>query len=230
MVENSSLKRRLCSETDSDCEQEDQCSSPLSQGSVSGDSGCFTMARKRRRGLIEKRRRDRINRSLNDLKNLIPTAHERQASSKLEKSEVLSLAVDHIKALTAQVESTSPQSLAIDYRSIGYRECMHEMANFLIHSEGVGPAHPMHARLLSHLHQQLSGYDQVLHSAPQQPQCPRLPSAAPLQAYSSQAISSYETVTICKPEPSLSPSYCSLTQLTSTDTQGVRMATTGPQS
>lgn len=86
---------------------------------------------------------------------------------------------------------------------------MHEMANFLIHSEGVGPAHPMHARLLSHLHQQLSGYDQVLHSAPQQPQCPRLPSAAPLQAYSSQAISSYETVTICKPEPSLSPSYCS---------------------
>nr|XP_043905534.1 hairy/enhancer-of-split related with YRPW motif protein 2-like isoform X1 [Solea senegalensis] len=57
------------------------------------------MARKKRRGIIEKRRRDRINNSLSELRRLVPTAFEKQGSVKLEKAEILQMTVDHLKML-----------------------------------------------------------------------------------------------------------------------------------
>ncbi len=57
------------------------------------------LSRKKRRGIIEKRRRDRINTSLSDLRMLIPTAREKQGSAKLEKAEILQMTVDYIKML-----------------------------------------------------------------------------------------------------------------------------------
>lgn len=57
------------------------------------------MSRKKRRGVIEKKRRDRINSSLSELKRLVPSAFEKQGSAKLEKAEILQLTVDHLKAL-----------------------------------------------------------------------------------------------------------------------------------
>lgn len=60
---------------------------------------CQMMSRKKRRGVIEKKRRDRINCSLHELKRLVPSAYEKQGSAKLEKAEILQLTVDHLKAL-----------------------------------------------------------------------------------------------------------------------------------
>lgn len=60
---------------------------------------CQLMSRKRRRGVIEKKRRDKINSSLTELKRLVPTAYEKQGSAKLEKAEILQLTVDHLKNL-----------------------------------------------------------------------------------------------------------------------------------
>lgn len=57
------------------------------------------MSRKKRRGVIEKKRRDRINSSLSELKRLVPSAFEKQGSAKLEKAEILQLTVDHLKTL-----------------------------------------------------------------------------------------------------------------------------------
>lgn len=57
------------------------------------------MTRKRRRGIIEKRRRDRINTSLLELRRLVPSAFEKQGSAKLEKAEILQLTVDHLKMI-----------------------------------------------------------------------------------------------------------------------------------
>lgn len=57
------------------------------------------LTRKKRRGVIEKKRRDRINSSLSELKRLVPSAYEKQGSAKLEKAEILQLTVDHLKAL-----------------------------------------------------------------------------------------------------------------------------------
>jgi YRPW motif-containing protein len=60
------------------------------------------LSRKKRRGIIEKRRRDRINTSLTELRRLVPTAFEKQGSAKLEKAEILQMTVDHLKMLHAK--------------------------------------------------------------------------------------------------------------------------------
>lgn len=70
----------------------------LSPSSIENDS-CQLMSRKKRRGVIEKKRRDRINTSLTELKRLVPSAFEKQGSAKLEKAEILQLTVDHLKTL-----------------------------------------------------------------------------------------------------------------------------------
>lgn len=74
------------------------CSHWISASSIENDS-CQLMSRKKRRGVIEKKRRDRINSSLSELKRLVPSAFEKQGSAKLEKAEILQLTVDHLKTL-----------------------------------------------------------------------------------------------------------------------------------
>lgn len=64
------------------------------------------LTRKKRRGIIEKRRRDRINTSLSELRRLVPTAYEKQGSAKLEKAEILQLTVDHLKLINAKGKNT----------------------------------------------------------------------------------------------------------------------------
>ncbi|XP_032754543.1 hairy/enhancer-of-split related with YRPW motif-like protein [Rattus rattus] len=111
-------------------------------------------ARKKRRGIIEKRRRDRINSSLSELRRLVPTAFEKQGSSKLEKAEVLQMTVDHLKMLHASGGAGffDARALAVDFRSIGFRECLTEVIRYLGVLEGPSShADPVRIRLLSHL-------------------------------------------------------------------------------
>jgi hypothetical protein len=63
------------------------------------------MTRKRRRGIIEKRRRDRINSSLAELRRLVPSAFEKQGSAKLEKAEILQLTVEHLRSVHVKGQS-----------------------------------------------------------------------------------------------------------------------------
>ncbi|KAK1332152.1 hypothetical protein QTO34_007838 [Cnephaeus nilssonii] len=104
-------------------------------GNLSSALGCMSpttssqiLARKRRRGIIEKRRRDRINNSLSELRRLVPSAFEKQGSAKLEKAEILQMTVDHLKMLhTAGGKGYfDAHALAMDYRSLGFRECLAE--------------------------------------------------------------------------------------------------------
>ncbi|XP_075410412.1 hairy/enhancer-of-split related with YRPW motif-like protein [Tenrec ecaudatus] len=111
-------------------------------------------ARKKRRGIIEKRRRDRINSSLSELRRLVPTALEKQGSSKLEKAEVLQMTVDHLKMLHASGGTGffDARALAVDFRSIGFRECLTEVTRYLGVLEGPSScSDPIRIRLLSHL-------------------------------------------------------------------------------
>lgn len=57
--------------------------------------------------MIEKRRRDRINNSLNELRRLVPAAFEKQGSAKLEKAEILQMTVDHLTMLHAKGEEST---------------------------------------------------------------------------------------------------------------------------
>ncbi|XP_013375180.1 PREDICTED: hairy/enhancer-of-split related with YRPW motif-like protein isoform X3 [Chinchilla lanigera] len=94
-------------------------------------------ARKKRRGIIEKRRRDRINSSLSELRHLVPSAFEKQGSSKLEKAEVLQMTVDHLKMLhaTGGTGFLDARALAVDFRSIGFRECLTEVISYAAEME-----------------------------------------------------------------------------------------------
>ncbi|XP_015259796.1 PREDICTED: hairy/enhancer-of-split related with YRPW motif protein 2-like [Cyprinodon variegatus] len=110
-------------------------------------------ARRRRRGIIEKRRRDRINSSLMELRLLLPTAWEKQGSAKLEKAELLQMTVDHLKMLQAAGGKgpLDARALAMDFLSVGFRECVAEVSCYLSTAEALDSSDPLRCRLLSHL-------------------------------------------------------------------------------
>ncbi|XP_049878106.1 hairy/enhancer-of-split related with YRPW motif protein [Pectinophora gossypiella] len=142
--------KRTHSESEDDAFSEESSKDAQSPG---GDS-CQLLTRKRRRGVIEKKRRDRINTSLTELKRLVPAACEKQGSAKLEKAEILQLTVDHLKMLHAKGLDTfayDPQRYAMDYHSIGFRECAAEVARYLVSCEGLDIQDPLRLRLMSHL-------------------------------------------------------------------------------
>ncbi|XP_013880378.1 hairy/enhancer-of-split related with YRPW motif protein 1 [Austrofundulus limnaeus] len=124
-----------------------------SQESMSPTTTTQVQARKRRRGIIEKRRRDRINNSLSELRRLVPSAFEKQGSAKLEKAEILQMTVDHLKMLHASGGKGyfEAHALAKDYRSFGFRECLAETARYLSVVEGRDSADSLWGCLVSHL-------------------------------------------------------------------------------
>uniref|UniRef100_A0A8C7F4B8 Hes related family bHLH transcription factor with YRPW motif like n=1 Tax=Oncorhynchus kisutch TaxID=8019 RepID=A0A8C7F4B8_ONCKI len=109
------------------------------------------LARKKRRGIIEKRRRDRINHSLSELRRLVPSALEKQGSSKLEKAEILQMTVDHLKLLHTMGGKgyLDARVLAVDYRTLGFRQCVGEVVRYLGSLVGgVDSPDPIGARLV----------------------------------------------------------------------------------
>ncbi|KAM4633969.1 hairy/enhancer-of-split related with YRPW motif protein 2 [Polymixia lowei] len=122
-----------------------RCGSPTTTTQV--------MARKKRRGIIEKRRRDRINSSLSELRRLVPTAFEKQGSAKLEKAEILQMTVDHLKMLQATGGKGyfDAHALALDFLSLGFRECVTEVSRYLSSVEGLDSGDPLRSLLLAHL-------------------------------------------------------------------------------
>ncbi|XP_070533357.1 hairy/enhancer-of-split related with YRPW motif protein 1-like [Ptychodera flava] len=142
--------KRNFSETESDDIFDEMNKSSPSQS-------CPMATRKKRRGIIEKRRRDRINNSLSELRRLVPAAFEKQGSAKLEKAEILQMTVDHLKLLHAKGIDGSfhpygdAHAYAMDYRSLGFRECAAEVARYLVTVEGLDIQDPLRLRLMSHL-------------------------------------------------------------------------------
>ncbi|XP_056154837.1 hairy/enhancer-of-split related with YRPW motif-like protein [Lampris incognitus] len=138
-------------------------------GSMSPGSTSQILARKKRRGIIEKRRRDRINHSLSELRRLVPSAFEKQGSSKLEKAEILQMTVDHLKLLHAMGGKGyfDARALAVDYRTLGFRECVGEVVRYLNSLEGGADSpDPIGARLVSHLSHCASELDPLLLQSP----------------------------------------------------------------
>ncbi|TRY67421.1 hypothetical protein TCAL_09815 [Tigriopus californicus] len=145
------LKRSMSPCSDMDDYSEDGRDNCTVTGS---DMHGHTSTRKRRRGVIEKRRRDRINNSLNDLKRLVPTALEKSGSAKLEKAEILQMTVEHLKMVSSKGFTDlnyDPHRFAMDYHNIGFRECAAEVARYLVAVEGMDVQDPLRIRLMSHL-------------------------------------------------------------------------------
>ena len=140
----------------------DSCSEDdLKQNTPTGNNP----TRKRRRGIIEKRRRDRINTSLSELKKLVPQALEKSGSAKLEKAEILQMTVDYLKTLNASYDQSR---VARDYHGMGFRECATEASRYLVSIEGMDIQDPLRIRLMSHLQMFIA-----------QRTCPQAPPPAP---------------------------------------------------
>ncbi|XP_066494848.1 hairy/enhancer-of-split related with YRPW motif-like protein [Tiliqua scincoides] len=154
------MKRPRQEESSSDTEsdlriivgKEEECRQ--TSRSVSPTTTSQMQARKRRRVIVEKWRRDRINSSLSELRRLVPTALDKQGSSKLEKAEILQMTVNHLKMLhaTRGTGLVEAQALAMDYRTMGFHECLTEVVRYLGILEGPSSGtDPIQLRLLSHL-------------------------------------------------------------------------------
>ncbi|KAK7083680.1 Transcription factor HES-4 [Halocaridina rubra] len=102
---------------------------------------------------MERRRRERINHCLNELKNLVLTAQRKDPTrySKLEKADILEMTVRHVRSLHRQdtaAASNPPADVGSKYRA-GFSKCASEVSTFLSGVNGL-PS-DLHARVLSHL-------------------------------------------------------------------------------
>lgn len=102
---------------------------------------------------MEKKRRARINNSLNDLKALILDALNKDPSrhSKLEKADILEMTVRHLQKLQRQqvaANIVNDASVLNKYRA-GFSECASEVGRYMGNVEGVDQS--LRQRILSHL-------------------------------------------------------------------------------
>ncbi|KAH1175704.1 transcription factor HES-5-like [Mauremys mutica] len=103
---------------------------------------------KLRKPVVEKMRRDRINSSIEQLKLLLEKEFQRhQPNSKLEKADILEVAVGYLNQQSQlQAQMVSQKSPEQDFNT-GYLQCLKEALHFLSYCESKKEAQ---ARLIKH--------------------------------------------------------------------------------
>ncbi|XP_061438208.1 class E basic helix-loop-helix protein 41 [Rhineura floridana] len=117
--------------------------------------------------LIEKKRRDRINECIAQLKDLLPEHLKLTTLGHLEKAVVLELTLKHLKALTALTEQQhqkiialqngerslkSPLQSDLDAFHSGFQTCTKEVLQYLSRYESWTPREQRCSQLINHLH------------------------------------------------------------------------------
>ncbi|XP_013395728.1 transcription factor HES-4-B [Lingula anatina] len=116
-------------------------------------SSSASHARRTNKPLMEKRRRQRINECLTELKALVLQAMQRDTSrySKLEKADILEMTVKHLRSIQRQQMAaavTSDPSVLGKYRA-GFNECANEVTRYMRSIDGINEDVRLH--LLNHL-------------------------------------------------------------------------------
>ncbi|KAM7111731.1 hairy and enhancer of split-related protein HELT isoform 1-T1 [Molossus nigricans] len=106
--------------------------------------------------VIEKRRRDRINRCLNELGKTVPLALAKQSSGKLEKAEILEMTVQYLRALHSADFPRGREKAELlaefaNYFHYGYHECMKNLVHYLTTVERMETKDTKYARILTFL-------------------------------------------------------------------------------
>ncbi|XP_072525207.1 hairy-related 8.2 [Salminus brasiliensis] len=105
--------------------------------------------RKLRKPLIERKRRERINHCLDQLRETVVGAF-RLDQSKLEKADILEMTVKHLQNIqSSKVNEPILDSEAQQRYSTGYIQCMHEVHNLLLSCDWMDKT--LGSRLLNHL-------------------------------------------------------------------------------
>jgi YRPW motif-containing protein len=111
--------------------------------------------------IIEKRRRDRMNNCLADLSRLIPNSYLKKDRGRIEKTEIIEMAIKHMKHLHnhpcskpegCDLQTETQQGLSsLESFRVGYHECLTESMHFLVEKQGMYSADPFCLRMMSHL-------------------------------------------------------------------------------
>ncbi|CAG0912614.1 unnamed protein product [Notodromas monacha] len=140
--------------------------------------------RKVMKPLLERKRRARINRCLDELKELMVGALQSEGENvaKLEKADVLELTVKYLRKLKLQnrlgtcvPESTSPVPPVDRFRA-GFTQCATEVSKCLTTIPGLDVS--LGTRLMTHLGHCVNQLDVTV----QQPKCPDTPPMSPVGA------------------------------------------------
>nr|KAG5692971.1 hypothetical protein BaRGS_032403 [Batillaria attramentaria] len=109
-------------------------------------------SRKSSKPIMEKRRRARINASLAELKSLLLEVIKKEGArhSKMEKADILEMAVKHLRQIQRQQYTAggNDPTLSDKYR-LGFNECAQEVSRYLGASDDDDAE--LRARLLNHL-------------------------------------------------------------------------------
>lgn len=109
--------------------------------------------------IIEKRRRDRMNNCLADLSRLIPAVYLKKGRGRIEKTEIIEMAIKHLRHLqahsckdptTCEVAQRVDADHQLQYR-LGFQECLSETARFLVDLDGACAGDDTCLRLVAHL-------------------------------------------------------------------------------
>lgn len=116
---------------------------------------------------MEKKRRARINNSLNELKVLILDALNKDPSrhSKLEKADILEMTVKHLQKLQRQQVAAAivnDTSVLNKYRA-GFSECVTEVGRYMGNMDGFDQS--IRQRILGHLHHCVNSLNQMAANA-----------------------------------------------------------------
>merc|ERR1712156_912088 len=122
--------------------------------------------RKVMKPLLERKRRARINQSLDELKDLMVFALQSEGESitKLEKADVLELTVRHLQKLKRQKQLQIQPGLDTDRYRAGYSACVNEVSRFFTAVPGVSMA--FGNSLVNHLGHQVNAPQNTCHSRP----------------------------------------------------------------
>lgn len=123
--------------------------------------------------MLERKRRARINRCLDELKDLMVTAlaGDGENVAKLEKADILELTVRHLHKLQRQQRLSANPVIDADRFRAGYTHCANEVSRCLAATPGVDVQ--LGTKLMTHLGHKLNSMDKTapltIHVAAPQP-------------------------------------------------------------
>ncbi|XP_013395724.1 transcription factor HES-1 [Lingula anatina] len=158
--------------------------------------GSAAQARRTNKPLMEKRRRQRINECLSELKSLVLQALQRDTSrySKLEKADILEMTVKHLRTVQRQQMTAAvanDPSVLSKYRA-GFNECAGEVSRYLRSIDGL--EEDVRLRLLNHLATCTQRVNQQNENVPPPPKACSPPMGTPTQQPISVQIPNVNTV------------------------------------
>lgn len=100
--------------------------------------------------IIEKRRRDRMNNCLADLSRLIPPEYLKKGRGRVEKTEIIEMAIRHLKFLQERANAVDRQLGEDNFRA-GYQDAVAEVLRYLVECQGYGSGDGLCVQLAAHM-------------------------------------------------------------------------------